>query len=421
MMCMSLYCVGLVLVLLNQAGIGDHGFDKKSLDCMWDRMATYPFTVVYAGMLVWIPCIVIGVCYLRLYFFVRTHKKRVSNNLKRNDANSPASELPPKPKLQLAKTFILIYAVFITCWAPYALLIIIDHQDTFLHEVHIYLTVWAHMHPSINWLIYYATQRKMARAYHQILGCTSHQSKQNPRSPRLGGNSSDERPNGQKSFEKGRFSSKRLQVAKDGDSMEWKPIENSSTNNSAQSTNKLSNNNIDIYRKLYDEIRNVHSEGEVQSFVHNNIIKRESLANLRASQSIGDLTKAGIEQKASKKPEIIQSVSATDMSEKINSEVAHSSDDTICDPQSVIISKILNDDSINKCKTCSPQTSEIILRIPCDIAGKEQTYHNEHIEPQSHDFSSSGELNDISSKPNEEDSEADSVVADPCANNDDKK
>ena len=170
--CIGVYCVGIAFVAMNFAGIGDHSFDKKSLECIWDRMADHPYTVVYSVTLVWIPCIVIGICYLRLYCFVSENKKKLLHHKIRSLAGSPASLVPQTSNLKLAKTFILIYVVFVTCWAPYALLIVIDYRDAMTHEIHVYITVWAHLHPSINWLIYYLTQRKLAEAYRQILVCT---------------------------------------------------------------------------------------------------------------------------------------------------------------------------------------------------------------------------------------------------------
>ena len=168
-MCLCLYLVGLTLVLLNQAGIGDHNFDRKSLECIFDRMATFPFTVVFSIVLVWVPCLTIGICYLRLYIFVRSHKQKMARI--QNAVKPASSEKSTKPRLQLAKTLFIIYAVFVTCWAPYALLIVVDVHDTFPHEVHVYITMFAHLHPSVNWLIYYFTQKKFAEAYRHLLRC----------------------------------------------------------------------------------------------------------------------------------------------------------------------------------------------------------------------------------------------------------
>lgn len=162
LMCLSLYSVGLLLVLLNLAGIGDHSFDRKSLECIWDRMATYYYTVVFSVTLVWIPVLVTGFSYLNIYIMVTKSTKRMKKHQVRDQ--------PSKSSISLARTLFIIYAVFATCWIPYALIIVVDRNDTFPHEAHLYVTVFAHLHPSINWLVYYFTNTKFRRAFDKIAG-----------------------------------------------------------------------------------------------------------------------------------------------------------------------------------------------------------------------------------------------------------
>ena len=168
----SLYSVGLTLVLLNLTGIGDHSFDRKSLECIWDRMASYSFTVVFSVTLVWIPCLVIGICYLRMYLFVRQHSRKMAEAFNAQKTISQKQPTMRRLKLQVFKSMFIIYVVFIICWAPYALIMVIDINNTFSHEAHIYITAFAHLHPSINWLVYFNTQKKFALAFRQILSCT---------------------------------------------------------------------------------------------------------------------------------------------------------------------------------------------------------------------------------------------------------
>ncbi|XP_076089883.1 melatonin receptor type 1B-A-like [Mytilus galloprovincialis] len=159
-MCISLYLVGMIMVLLNNAGIGGHGFDDKSLECIWDRMATYSYTVVLSVCLVWVPLIVVGMSYLRLFYYVRNKRKQIVSreNVQNIDNRS----------LRLAKTIFIAYAIFSTCWMPFATLLVADSDDTFPHEVHLFITVFAHLHPSINWLIYYNTNGNFKAGFHKI-------------------------------------------------------------------------------------------------------------------------------------------------------------------------------------------------------------------------------------------------------------
>ena len=355
---MSVYCVGLVLVLLNQGGIGDHGFDRKSLDCIWDRMATYPYTVVYSVTLVWIPSIVIGICYLRLYFFVKAHKKKMHNYNNRNTTVNSGSGMPPRPKLQLAKTFILIYAVFVTCWAPYALLIVIDHRDEFLHEIHVFLTVWAHMHPSLNWLIYYFTQPKFAAAYRKILACGSKSMSPHRPSPKSQENSSDPKPdeNNQSPVFQVPLAERELCGTSENHYMEWKPIEKSNSSLSLVTKDKVNDNNNGngIYRKLYQEIRNIQSEGEVQIFVRGCSLKTDDHTNLRGSRS-ADLTELDeIDREKFRSSARKRRFGLTDGVKELSehSNTILSLIDRVCDSQDIMASSPFNDGSDTMGNAC---------------------------------------------------------------------
>ncbi|KAK3609835.1 hypothetical protein CHS0354_029875 [Potamilus streckersoni] len=161
-LCVGFYIFGVFLVLLNLAKIGDHQFDRKAILCIWDRMATHNFTIVFSVVLVWIPMILIGVFYSLIYFYVARHK---SNTMLSTNNNS----LQKSVKVQVAKTFFIIYAIFSVCWIPYALAIAADHNNSFSHEAHTYIAMWAHLHPSINWIVYYTTHRNFRKAFNDIL------------------------------------------------------------------------------------------------------------------------------------------------------------------------------------------------------------------------------------------------------------
>lgn len=157
-MCISVHFIGGAFVLLNIADIGDHGFDGKSLECILNRMATYYYTVVFSITLVWIPAFIIGACNLKIYLYLKAHGKRMRQS----------SIMTQHKGLKLTKTLFIISVVFITCWVPYAILIVADINNTFAHEIHVYITMFAHLHPSLNWLIYYLTNKNFATGYKQL-------------------------------------------------------------------------------------------------------------------------------------------------------------------------------------------------------------------------------------------------------------
>lgn len=159
-MCIFLYLTGLTLVLLNLAGIGDHSFDRKSLECIWDRMATYYYTVAFSVLLVWIPVTITGIFYLKIYISVRTSTKKITEVTCSNHN---------RKAIKLARTLFFIYLIFSSCWIPYALIIVVDRNDTFPYEPHLILTAFGHLHPSINWLIYYFTNTKFRKAFDELV------------------------------------------------------------------------------------------------------------------------------------------------------------------------------------------------------------------------------------------------------------
>ena len=166
--CSLFYVMGIFIVLMNAVDIGDHAFDRKSLECIWDRMAAFPFTIVFTVILVWVPLVVTGTCYIRLFTYVRTQRQKIVEHCELGETITNSHH---KQKIQLAKTLFLIYAAFMTCWVPYALLIVIDSEDKFTHQLHMFSTVFAHLHPSLNWLIYYLTNKRFAKAYKYLLNC----------------------------------------------------------------------------------------------------------------------------------------------------------------------------------------------------------------------------------------------------------
>ncbi|KAK3594789.1 hypothetical protein CHS0354_037797 [Potamilus streckersoni] len=161
-LCVGFYTLGVFLVLLNLAGIGDHQFDRKAVLCIWDRMANHTFTIVFSIVLVWVPMILIGVCYSLIFYYVYQHQK----HMRTYAINNP---LQKQVKVKVGKTFFIVYAVFSVCWIPYALTIVVDHNNSFSQEAHSYIAMWAHLHPSVNWIVYYTTHIHFRKAFNDVL------------------------------------------------------------------------------------------------------------------------------------------------------------------------------------------------------------------------------------------------------------
>ena len=72
---------GFFLISFNFFGIGDHAFDYKSYECVWDRMASHDYTIVFAIVLVWVPIIITGLAYSRTYRYVRRVRTNITKGL----------------------------------------------------------------------------------------------------------------------------------------------------------------------------------------------------------------------------------------------------------------------------------------------------------------------------------------------------
>ena len=80
-MCMCLWVVSFMLELPNFVGWGDHVFDNKTLSCVWDRTADFSYTLFFATVGVVFPVVLISICYLKIYLYVKQQKRKVRNNM----------------------------------------------------------------------------------------------------------------------------------------------------------------------------------------------------------------------------------------------------------------------------------------------------------------------------------------------------
>ncbi|KAK7503548.1 hypothetical protein BaRGS_00005087, partial [Batillaria attramentaria] len=99
--CVGIYLLGFFLTALNFFGVGDHSFDMKSYECVWDRMASHDYTIVFSIVLVWIPICVVGFTYSRMYAFVKNARRNLNKHPKVSASNGNTLQLPGR--LQLAE------------------------------------------------------------------------------------------------------------------------------------------------------------------------------------------------------------------------------------------------------------------------------------------------------------------------------
>ena len=261
-------------------GWGDHVYDHKTLSCVWDRTADLSYTMFFSLVGVCFPVVLISICYLKIYLFVRKSKHQVAggheatqesnlnppshsrtqeshantstqmnptpntkvsepsfesgpdshsddavsdpkpgtskdltnlvngpkapNTLKPPILNrvNPATDNTPHPQtasdvkippakvtpdnpnktapkrkpikdkeyLKLARTLFIIFVIFAFCWVPYAIIVVVDHENTFPREIHIFTILFAHTNSSLNSIIYGLTNKHFRRGYLKVIG-----------------------------------------------------------------------------------------------------------------------------------------------------------------------------------------------------------------------------------------------------------
>jgi len=57
------------------------------------------------------------------------------------------------------KTVFIIFIAFVCCWSPYVFVLLSDSSDSFPLSVHLYTSMLAHLHASLNFAIYSLNNR----------------------------------------------------------------------------------------------------------------------------------------------------------------------------------------------------------------------------------------------------------------------
>ncbi|ELU11617.1 hypothetical protein CAPTEDRAFT_137001 [Capitella teleta] len=173
LMALFFWVVGTAVALPTLLGWSNNVYDHKMLECIWDRTHSFSYTVFYTSVAVFGPLVLISFSYVRIYRHVTLVKKRIGQQ---QQADAPGKNMsqPSKDKLRndairLAKTLFIIFIVFAVCWMPYSVLVLIDYDDRFPHEVHLYALLLAHLHATADPIVYGITNKHFQDGYRKLL------------------------------------------------------------------------------------------------------------------------------------------------------------------------------------------------------------------------------------------------------------
>ncbi|XP_002737677.1 melatonin receptor type 1B-B-like [Saccoglossus kowalevskii] len=147
----------------NFVGWGDHGYDAKTMVCSYSRTASLSWLLFFVISAVLVPACIILYCYISVYLLVRNHGLTFTGGFQRNTVRLK------KKDIQLMKTLFAIFLVFITCWVPYAIVVVADVNDTWPHYIHITVWIMAHGNSALDSILYGVMNKQFRDGYAVII------------------------------------------------------------------------------------------------------------------------------------------------------------------------------------------------------------------------------------------------------------
>ena len=98
-----------------------------------------------------------------------TIKDNLIQQQKKKEKKNKGKKLELSSEVKLAKTLFIIFMFFCVCWAPYALMCLIDRFDNLQKEAYLYAILIAHSSSTMNSLIYAITNRGFQNGYKLFL------------------------------------------------------------------------------------------------------------------------------------------------------------------------------------------------------------------------------------------------------------
>ena len=112
--CFITWMIGLAINIPNVVGWGGYYYDEKTLNCVWDRLASQSYSIFFPMSSIVTPCICILFFYVRIFVFASKTKLKVTTT------NSKTRDL--SKSLRIAKGLFASFVSFTVCWLVSALI-----------------------------------------------------------------------------------------------------------------------------------------------------------------------------------------------------------------------------------------------------------------------------------------------------------
>ncbi|XP_048758268.1 melatonin receptor type 1B-like [Ostrea edulis] len=170
--CVISWVVAFLFEFPNFIGWGGHYFDQKNHQCIWDRTASLSYTMFVSIGLIGGPLLVMAICYFLIFQEIWKTKRDI---YKLDSENPNRMRKAWNETVRSSKTLFCIFVVFLICWTPYAVTVTLDMQNNFSTEIHLFITLLAHFHSSVNCIIYTTGNKRFRMGILRCFGCTSSQ------------------------------------------------------------------------------------------------------------------------------------------------------------------------------------------------------------------------------------------------------
>ncbi|ESO89165.1 hypothetical protein LOTGIDRAFT_154252 [Lottia gigantea] len=165
-LCLVTWVAAFLFQFPNFIGWGDHTFDEKNHQCIWDRTKSYSYTLFVSIALIGSPLLFMTVAYILIFWRIFQTKVNVySYSIDDPDRLKKAW----KETAKSSRTLFILFVVFVVCWTPYTTVISLDVADDLPMEVHIMVTLVAHLHSSSTFVVYMISNRPYRRAAFRLL------------------------------------------------------------------------------------------------------------------------------------------------------------------------------------------------------------------------------------------------------------
>jgi len=118
-----------------------------------------------------LPLVIIVLCYWRIFAHIRRAKLRIlqANNSSCGCLGMWSTQAAIVKTIRQIRVIFIIFIAFCVCWAPYAVVLLTDELDMFPLSVHLYASMIAHLHASVNFFIYGLANKSLRTGYHDFV------------------------------------------------------------------------------------------------------------------------------------------------------------------------------------------------------------------------------------------------------------